>query len=144
MGDCPFCRITRGEEVAQIIYEDEQVVAFLDARPIRPGHSLVVPRGHVRAFYELDEVVAYAMWRVVREVARRIAERLRPEQVGLVAAGWDVAHAHMHVIPMLHYHDITSKRLLDGQVVPATSEELRRYSSMLRDDADPPPRASRP
>jgi histidine triad (HIT) family protein len=134
MGDCAFCRIARGEELAEIIYADQQVVAFLDARPIRPGHSLVVPRDHVRTVFELDEVVASSLWRVVREVARRIAARLRPEQVGLVAAGWDVPHAHMHVIPMLDYHDITSKRLLDRQIVPATPEELRRQASMLRGD----------
>jgi histidine triad (HIT) family protein len=134
MGDCPFCRITRGEEGAEIIHADDQVVAFLDARPIRPGHALVVPRSHAPTFYELDSVVACALWQVVGEIARLIAKRLRPEQVGLVAAGWDVAHAHVHVIPMLDYHDITSKRLLDGEVVPATPDELSRQASVLRGD----------
>jgi hypothetical protein len=75
----------------------------------------------------------------VGEVARRIAARLRPEQVGLVAAGWDVPHAHIHVIPMLDYHDITSKRLLDGQVVPAAPDELARQASVLRGDWIPTP-----
>jgi histidine triad (HIT) family protein len=134
MSDCPFCLISRGEKDAEIVYSDETVVAVLDARPIRPGHTLVMPRDHVRRFYELDDHAAASLWRAVHRIARQIAEQLRPEQVGLVAAGWDVPHAHIHVIPMLDYHDITSKRLLDGQVVPADAEELARQAAVLRGD----------
>jgi histidine triad (HIT) family protein len=68
----------------------------------------------------------------VQGIARQVAEHLHPTKVGLVAAGWDFPHAHVHVIPMLDYHDITSKRMLDGLVVPATAEELARKAALLR------------
>ncbi len=134
MAECPFCLISRGERHAEIVYSDETVIAILDARPIRPGHTLVLPRDHVRSFYELDEDIASSLWRAVHHLARQIAERLRPEQVGLVAAGWDVPHAHLHLIPMLDYHDITSKQMLEGKVTPATPEELARQAAVLRGD----------
>jgi histidine triad (HIT) family protein len=130
--DCPFCLISRGERHAENVYSDEKVIAILDTRPIRPGHTLVLTRDHVRSFYELDDDIASSLWRAVHRVARRIAERLRPEQVGLVAAGWDVPHTHIHVIPMFDYHDITSKRLLEGQVTSAAPDELARLAAVLR------------
>lgn len=132
MTDCPFCLISRGEAPAEIVYSDETVFAILDARPIRPGHTLVMPRDHIRCFYELDDDVASSLWRAVHRIARQIAERLRPEQVGLVAAGWDVPHTHIHVIPMLDYQDITSKRMLEGEVILVTPEELARQAAVLR------------
>jgi histidine triad (HIT) family protein len=135
MSDCPFCLISNRERHAEIVYHDEEVIAILDAQPIRPGHTLVMPRQHIRCFYELDDHAAASLWSAVHRVARQVAERLRPEQVGLVAAGWDVPHAHVHVIPMLDYHDITSKRLLEGEVVSATPEELARQAAVLRGDA---------
>jgi histidine triad (HIT) family protein len=134
MTDCPFCLISRGEGQAEIVYSDEAVIAFLAAMPIRPGHTLVIPRQHVRRFYESDDDLACPLWSAVHRIARQIAERLRPEQVGLVAAGWDVPHTHIHVIPMFDYHDITSKRMLEGQVIPATPEELARQAAVLRGD----------
>jgi histidine triad (HIT) family protein len=132
--DCPFCLISKGEMHAEVVYSDERVIALLAATPIRPGHTLVIPRQHIPRFYELDEDLAWSLWSAVHRVARQVAERLRPEQVGLVAAGWDVPHTHIHVIPMLDYHDITSKRMLDGQVIAATPEELAHQAAVLRGD----------
>ena len=84
---------------AEIIYSDETVIAILDARPIRPGHTLVMPRLHIPRFYELDDDVAQSLWRTVHRVARQVAERLRPEEVGLVAAGWDVPRPAFANVP---------------------------------------------
>jgi histidine triad (HIT) family protein len=133
--DCPFCLISRGELHAEVVYSDEGIIAILDARPIRPGHTLVMPRRHIRRFYELDDDLAWSLWSAVRRVARQIAERLNPVEVGLVAAGWDVPHTHIHVIPMFDYHDVSSKRILEGEVVSATPEELARQAAVVRGDA---------
>jgi histidine triad (HIT) family protein len=132
VSDCPFCLISHGEAHAEILYSDESVIALLSAAPIRPGHTLVISRDHIPSFYELDEDVAWSLWTAVHRIARQIAEHLRPEHVGVVAAGWDVPHTHIHVLPMLDYHDITSKRVLEGQVVVAAPEELARQAAVLR------------
>ncbi|MFN3346662.1 MAG: HIT family protein, partial [Candidatus Bipolaricaulaceae bacterium] len=55
---CPFCRIAQGELSAHLLYADEEVLAFLDAAPMAPGHTLVVPRLHVERFVELPEELA--------------------------------------------------------------------------------------
>lgn len=52
---CPFCDIAEGRSPASLVFDDDRVVAFLDRRPINPGHVLVVPRVHAPSFYELPE-----------------------------------------------------------------------------------------
>ncbi len=121
---CPFCGMVRGEVEAHRVYSDPMVFAILDRRPINPYHLLVIPTAHVADFYDLDgSVYSHLM-----EVARRLAGVLKivaePKKVGLLIAGFDVAHTHVHLIPMHDYHDITSRRLLDGTLTRASAAEL--------------------
>lgn len=105
MNDCVFCRILAGEVDSSRVLEDELVVAFLDTGPINQGHTLVVPRRHVRAFTDLtpDEV------RELVFSAQRVAAALKKVLPGCEGvtlsladgevAGQEVPHAHLHVIP---------------------------------------------
>ena len=68
----------------------------------------------------------------VRRLARVVSEFATPIRVGLVVAGWDVAHAHVHVIPMHEYHDITSKSLLDGTLARADEQDLAAIAAAMR------------
>ena len=103
--DCVFCGIAAGEAERSLLYEDERVVAFMDIRPVVRGHLLVVPRDHAPYLAEVDPEDGAAMF----EAGRRAAEALRSsglrcEGVNLFladgeAAGQDVFHTHLHVIP---------------------------------------------
>jgi diadenosine tetraphosphate (Ap4A) HIT family hydrolase len=101
MEPCPFChKIERRE----FTIETECAIAFLDAFPLSPGHSLIVPRRHESDFFKLTEVEELAVWRVVRDVRNDIETRLAPQgyNVGInigFAAGQTVGHAHVHLIP---------------------------------------------
>lgn len=105
MNACVFCRILANELPASFVYRDEIVNAFLDIQPINPGHLLVVPRIHAETMNDLPAEIA----RHMMEVAQRLMNGLRKtnlqcEGVNLFladgeAAGQDVFHVHLHVIP---------------------------------------------
>lgn len=103
---CLFCKIAEAEIPAKVIYEDETVLAFLDIKPINPGHVLVIPKEHADS---LADVSPEHLMRVAA-AGKKIAEALRQalsskcEGVNLFladgkAAGQEVGHLHLHVIP---------------------------------------------
>ncbi len=129
---CPFCGIVAGRAPAHCVYEDDIALAFMDIHPFRPGHVLIIPRAHVPDFYALDDATYTAVMLTAKRVAAAVAATTQPIKVGLAIAGFDVPHTHVHVIPMHDYHDLTSKRLLDGQVTQAAPDELAEMASRLR------------
>jgi histidine triad (HIT) family protein len=102
--DCIFCAIVQGRAPAETIFEDEETLAFMDINPANPGHTLVIPKRHVRDVYELDEETAAAVMKATARVARAIKRALQPDGMNLVqsnerAGGQEIFHFHIHVIP---------------------------------------------
>jgi histidine triad (HIT) family protein len=100
---CIFCAIIEGQAPAEMVFEDEDTLAFMDINPANPGHILVIPKRHVRDIYELDEETAAVMKTAVL-VARAIKRALHPDGMNLVqsnerAGGQEIFHFHIHVIP---------------------------------------------
>ncbi len=99
---CAFCAIASGEAKAAIVYEDEQTLAFLDNRPLFPGHVLVIPRAHVANLLELPPEQSPALVGAAQKVARALEAAL-----GCQGSFWaannkvsqSVAHLHLHVVP---------------------------------------------
>jgi histidine triad (HIT) family protein len=129
---CAFCAIVERAAGAFVVYENSHAVAFLDKHPINAGHVLIIPRQHVGAFYELDEEPYVGLMLAVRRMASVIEAVYRPKKVGMLAAGFDVAHAHVHVLPMHDYHDITSKAILEGTRAAPTERELRDAADEIK------------
>lgn len=100
--NCSFCRIVSGDERSSIVYEDDRAVAFLDRRPLFPGHTLVVPRRHVVTLGELPAEELVPLMRVVQAAARAMESALAA-QGSLVAVNnrvsQSVPHLHVHVVP---------------------------------------------
>jgi diadenosine tetraphosphate (Ap4A) HIT family hydrolase len=102
--DCVFCRIARNEESASFVYEDESVIAFLDARPISEGHTLVVPRRHYENIFAVPEEELAYLFKIVKRVALAVSKSEEAEGMSLIqnngsAAHQVVFHFHVHVIP---------------------------------------------
>lgn len=97
---CPFCELN----ATNVVAASEFAFAFRDRYPVAEHHTLVIPRRHVASLFELDDEELAAVWVLVAEVRRSLAEQFGVEafNVGLndgVAAGQTVLHAHVHVIP---------------------------------------------
>ena len=129
---CIFCDIIETAESAFIVYENSRAIVFLDKHPINVGHVLVVPKHHVESFYELDENSFIGLMLVVRRIASVLEATYQPRKVGMLAAGFDVAHAHLHVLPMYEYHDITSKVILEGRRAIPTEQELQMAAEQIQ------------
>ncbi|MER7500527.1 HIT family protein [Nonomuraea pusilla] len=104
MSDCTFCKIVAGQLPSYRVIEDEHTLAFLNIRPASPGHTLVVPREHARDVWEISEVSHSRVADMVYRVAALLKATLAPEGVNVKhntgeAAGQDVFHFHVHVVP---------------------------------------------
>lgn len=121
-----FTRIIGGEIPCHKVYEDDQVIAFLDILPIQPGHTLVVPKTQVEFVWSLDDGLYHHLWSVVRRVAQRQQMVLAPHRVGVMVDGEAVPHAHVHVIPLVGADDMKAHRLTepDHPALAAMAERL--------------------
>ena len=105
MADCVFCKIVSGEYTSSKIYEDETMLAFMDIQPVNKGHLLIIPKKHVELIADLDDDTSAKMIKL----AKRINNALRKSGVKLEgvnyfladgeAAGQEVFHTHLHLIP---------------------------------------------
>jgi len=99
---CVFCKIIEGEIPSNKVYEDENVVAFLDANPVSKGHALVVPKQHVETIHNA-EGMSY-MWDAIVRVANALQQTFDPAGLNIdqnngEVAGQEVFHLHFHVTP---------------------------------------------
>jgi len=126
--DCIFCRIVRGEAPASIVYEDDRIMAFLDIRPVNPGHTLVVPKHHYTYIWELPDDEVGKLFVMARRIVVAAKEALGANGVRIVqlngrSAGQEVMHLHIHVIP--YYTGGTAQRRA------ATREELEQIARKI-------------
>lgn len=105
INDCVFCKIVKKEEFAAILYEDDDIMAFMDIKPINEGHALVMTKKHAILVDELDEELYLKLFPIGRKIAMKIKEKL-PETKGIMYfiadgehAGQEVPHVHLHIIP---------------------------------------------
>ena len=102
MSSCTFCRIVAGEDPAEVVLADEQVVGFLDTRPVFKGHVLLVPRQHVHTLPDLPDDLVGPLFTAARTLAQAVKDGLGA-QGSFVAmnnqVSQSVAHLHVHVVP---------------------------------------------
>jgi len=95
-----YSRILAGELPAAFVWEDERAVAFLSINPIRAGHTLVVPRREIESWLECEDDLRDHLFAVAQRIGRAVDAVWAPPKVGLMIAGLEVAHVHLHVIPV--------------------------------------------
>lgn len=129
MQESVFTKIIKGEIPCHKIYEDENVLAFLDIHPINPGHTLLIPKKQVDHLWDLDEADYQYIWKIAKQLASHIQETLQPQRVGAIVEGFGVPHAHIHLIPLIHGNDIKKHQDLeaepDHQALAAIAEKLK-------------------
>ncbi len=104
MTDCLFCKIVRKEIPATVVYEDDATLAFVDIKPINPGHLLVVPKAHFADYASADEATLSAIAQVGQKMGKALMSALGAPAFNIGvnngrAAGQLVDHLHLHVIP---------------------------------------------
>lgn len=102
-----FTRIIDGELPGRFVWRDDLAVAFLTISPLQPGHTLVVPRAEVDDWLDLDPEVNAHLMAVSQVIGQAQRAAFRPRKVGLIIAGLEVPHVHLHVVPMRSEADLS-------------------------------------
>jgi histidine triad (HIT) family protein len=101
-----FSRIIAGDLPARFVWKDDSCVAFLSIHPLRPGHTLVVPRAEVDHWLDLDAGLLVHMAETAQAVGKAQMAGFKPARIGVMLAGLEVPHCHLHVVPIRGVHDL--------------------------------------
>jgi histidine triad (HIT) family protein len=116
MNSCIFCRIAQKRVPANLVYEDEKAMAFLDIRPLNEGHTLIIPRLHYENIFDIPQELIMRIQGVTKRVALAVKKATQADGISIMqqngkAAGQEIFHLHVHVIPRF-----------EGQKLPKFSE----------------------
>ena len=135
--ECLFCRIATRAVAADVVHEEEHLLAFLDVHPIRPGHVLIVPKRHFDYFENAPADIAASIVALGQRLARVMKQIYRVPQVGFLFTGSDIPHVHAHVVPMHEKTDLTSRHyivertLTFAETPRASTDELSTTAALL-------------
>lgn len=127
-----FTRIINGELPGRFVWSDDMCVAFLSIAPIQAGHTLVVPRDEVAHWVDLPAETWQHLNQVAHTIGTAIQRVWQPEKVGLMLAGLEVPHTHIHLLPIWSVEDL-SFALADPEADPAELDDnAERIRQALR------------
>ena len=122
-----FSRIVAGEIPCYKVAEDDKYFAFLDINPLAKGHTLVIPKQEVDYYFDLDDETLAGMTIFAKRVAHKIKEQTGCKKVAMVVLGLEVAHAHIHLIPMNSENDVDFRR----EKLKLTPEEFNEIAASI-------------
>ena len=110
-----FSKIVAKEIPAHIVYEDDQVLAFLDINPSSKGHTLVITKQEIDHVDELPDELYTHLMKVVKQISLQIKSVYKPMRIGMMVFGTEVPHAHVHLIPLYSGHEMTIVRDISAE-----------------------------
>lgn len=124
---------------ANIIYEDDNFIAFLDAFPVVKGHTLVVPKKRIENIFDLDDETANDYMKVIRNVSKAVSDTFNPEGLNVVQnngefAGQSVFHIHFHILP--RYKDEHDGFGYKWEDIEFTEEEREQFAEAIKSKLD--------
>ena len=123
-----FTRIIKGEIPCEKILEDADFFAFLDIRPINPGHTLVVPKIEVDELFEVPDAILAKAMPFAKRVALALKQSVPCRRIGVIVAGFEVPHAHIHLVPIEAEGELSFSRAR-----PADRDELTALGKRIRE-----------
>ena len=123
-----FTRIIAGEIPGTFVHRDDRCVAFLSINPLAHGHTLVVPVDEVDHWIDLDPELSAHLFDVAHRIGRAQQDAFRCARVGLIIAGYEVPHAHIHVIPTEHMGQLDFR----NAAASVSQEELDSAAAAIR------------
>jgi len=124
-----FTKIMAGEAPGRIVWQDSVCIGLLSIAPLRPGHTLVIPRKEVDHWLDLDDRTMAHLVQVAKTIGRAQMHAFRPEKVGLIIAGLEVRHVHLHVSPVNGIADLDFAH----QDPNATAPDLESAAEKIRE-----------
>lgn len=123
-----FSKIISGEIPAHKVAETNDFIAFLDINPLTHGHVLVIPKKETDYIFDMDDDEYMGIWMLAKIISEGIKEAFPCEKVGVAVVGLEVAHAHIHLIPINHVNDMDFSR----EKLKLTNDELAADALKIR------------
>ena len=135
--NCIFCKIAKGEIDSAKIWEDDDVLVFMDVKPFTKGHCLIVPKKHFESIFDIEESILQKVIVRAKHISEKIKKNLgangiRLSQSNGKTAGQEVMHFHLHIIPRYEGEDIPMHPAATVHLPQANIEELQKLALQLR------------
>jgi histidine triad (HIT) family protein len=132
---CIFCKIAQKQVPSSLVYEDEKTVAFLDIRPLNEGHTLVIPKEHYVNIFDIPKELICYIHGVTKKVAQAVEKATHADGISIIqqngeAAGQEIFHLHVHVIPRFEGQKLPRLSELseaDREQLSRTAEKIRQH-----------------
>ena len=132
---CVFCRIAQKQVPASLIYEDEKALAFLDVRPLSEGHTLIIPKAHYETVFDIPQELITYLHGITKRVALAVKKATEADGISIIqqngeAAGQEVFHLHVHIIPRYEGQKLPSfsdVKETDREKLSQTAAKIRKY-----------------
>ncbi len=128
MEDCVFCKMVRKEILPEIVWEDDNYMAFLDQNPVKPGHTLLIPKKHTDYLFDIEDKEYADLFMHAKTFSKILKKAFNPKRVGLVVEGFGVPHAHIHLVPINNIGELTPI-----ERIPPTKDELKKIADIIRE-----------
>ena len=123
-----FTKILSGEIPCHKIAENEKYLAFLDIRPINPGHTLVIPKKEVDYLFDIEDELLAGLFTYSKKVATAIRKAIPCKKIGVLVYGLEVPHAHVHLVPV---HGVPGEFTF-AKAKPTPNEELALVAEKIK------------
>ena len=122
-----FTRIINGELPGHFVWKDAEAVAFLTIQPIRDGHLLVIPRAEIDHWDDLPEALSNHLMSVSQRITKALKAVYPCKRVGLIIAGLEVPHTHIHLLPIEELSDLSfaAAHAASAESLQANAEQIR-------------------
>lgn len=121
-----FTKILHGEIPCHKLLENDKFIAFLDINPINPGHTLIVPKDEVDYFFDLNTIILSEILTFAQKLVPAMETAVQCRRVGIMVAGLDVPHAHLHLVPIHSEGDLNFSR-----AKPAEQADLKELAKAI-------------
>jgi len=133
--DCVFCKIVGKQAPASILLEDDVVMAFMDIRPLWAGHALVIPKAHYVDIFDIPEKELAAVHVAAKAVSAAVKEATDADGISIIeqngkAAGQDIFHLHVHVVPRfagVKLPAFSDLKIVERLELDAMAQKIRRF-----------------
>lgn len=126
MENCIFCKIISHEIPCYQVWEDTEFLAFLDIKPMNPGHLLLIPKVHVDYVFDVSDPLYSKMFQIAKKLATAVKLATNARKIGIVVEGISVPHVHIHLVPVFAMNDLSPER-----AKLATKEELESMQANI-------------
>lgn len=129
MDNCRFCQIAQKKVQDYVIWEDENFIAFLDINPANAGHCMLIPKEHTDYFFDLNDELYLELFKTAKKLSEPIRKAMNAKRIGIAVVGFDVPHAHLHLIPLHGSNELFDPRKFNK----AKPDDLKNIQEKLKE-----------